>query len=246
MNPGRLSDSLPRTSGAGSSCPLAYPFGAPPRLAASKILMRSISVLIDISFYNVISTNIILVARRVVGSGDARELFALFRRAPLRLAPQWFAGSSCRHAPQFWRGSKRGQPKLSATHSPTCHLPTRSRSISELGGFMKWTLLFSAIFFLLVSPAAHAQGVGASGQIRGVIYDPSGGVVPNVTVEAVDTGKGTQYAALSDSSGQYLFPNLSPAIYDLTTQAAGLQTQVQKGLSLQVGQTAIVRSEEHT
>src|ERR1700693_6062087 len=111
---------------------------------------------------------------------------------------------------------------------------------AELGGFMKWTLLLSAIFFLLVSPPAHGQGVGASGQIRGVVYDPSGGVVPNVTVEAVDTGKGTQYTALSDTSGQYLFPNLPPAIYDLTTQASGLQAQVQKGLSLQVGQTAIV------
>jgi hypothetical protein len=105
---------------------------------------------------------------------------------------------------------------------------------------MKCLVLLGALFFLFVSPAAHAQGVGGSGQIRGVIFDPSGGVVPNATVEAVDIAKGTKYTAVTDPGGQFLFPSLPPSTYDLTTQASGLQTQVQKGLALEVGQTAIV------
>ena len=48
------------------------------------------------------------------------------------------------------------------------------------------------------------------------------------------------YTATADASGEYQFPDLPPSTYELTARHAGLQTQVQKGLQLQVGQTAIV------
>ncbi len=105
---------------------------------------------------------------------------------------------------------------------------------------MKSILLVGLVFFLLLSPAANAQGVGASGQIKGTVFDPSGSVIPGATVEAVDPGKGTHYTATTDASGQFQFPNLPPSVYELTSRHSGLQTQVQKGLQLQVGQTAIV------
>jgi hypothetical protein len=105
---------------------------------------------------------------------------------------------------------------------------------------MKPFLLASLFFFLLVTPAANAQGVGASGQIQGTVFDPSGGVVPNAAVEAVDTGKGTRYTEITDANGQFQFPSLPPSAYELTARHAGLQTQVQKGLQLEVGETAIV------
>src|SRR5271170_8063691 len=105
---------------------------------------------------------------------------------------------------------------------------------------MKSILLVGLVFFLLLSPAANAQGVGASGQIKGSVFDPSGSVIPDAAVEAVDVGKGTRYTATTDASGQFQFPNLPPAVYELTSRHSGLQTQVQKGLQLEVGQTAIV------
>src|SRR5271167_4121673 len=105
---------------------------------------------------------------------------------------------------------------------------------------MKSILLVGLVFFLLLSPAANAQGVGASGQIKGTVFDPSGSVIPGATVEAVDPGKGTHYTTTTDGSGQFQFPNLPPSVYELTSRHSGLQTQVQKGLQLQVGQTAIV------
>jgi hypothetical protein len=105
---------------------------------------------------------------------------------------------------------------------------------------MKSISLLVLALALLVSPAANAQGVGASGQIKGTVFDPSGAVVPNATVEVLDTGKGTRYSTVTDASGQFQFPSLPPSTYDLTTRLAGLQTQVQKGLELEVGQTAIV------
>jgi hypothetical protein len=110
---------------------------------------------------------------------------------------------------------------------------------------MKSILLSCLIFLLFISlalsgPAAKAQGVGNSGQIKGTIFDPSGGVIPSVTVEAVDASKGTRYTAVSDVTGQFQFASLPPSTYDVTSRFSGLQTQVQKGLQLEVGQTAIV------
>jgi hypothetical protein len=105
-------------------------------------------------------------------------------------------------------------------------------------GTMKAILLASLLFFLFLTPGAKAQGVGASGEIRGTVFDPTGGVIPNASVEAVDTARGTHYTATADGNGQYEFPNLPPATYEVTVRHAGMQTQVKKGLELEVGQTA--------
>src|SRR5277367_1527692 len=77
---------------------------------------------------------------------------------------------------------------------------TRWRSSEFRGGPMKSTLLASAFLwltcFLLATSCAHAQGVGASGDIVGTVTDPSGAVVPKVAVVAVEISRGTQYAAI--------------------------------------------------
>src|SRR5580693_963661 len=110
----------------------------------------------------------------------------------------------------------------------------------EPGGVMKSILLSCLMFSLLVGPAAYAQGVGASGQVRGTVFDPSGSVVPGASVEALDIRKGTRYSTTTDSSGQYQFPSLPPSTYELTSRHGGLQTEIQKGLEVQVGETSTV------
>ena len=79
---------------------------------------------------------------------------------------------------------------------------------------MKSILLSCLVFSLLVGPAAYAQGVGASGQVRGTVFDPSGSVVPGASVDALDIRKGTRYSTTTDSSGQYQFPSLPPSAYE--------------------------------
>src|SRR5580698_6805834 len=110
----------------------------------------------------------------------------------------------------------------------------------EPGGVMKSILLSCLVFSLLVGPAGYAQGVGASGQVRGTVFDPSGSVVPGASLEALDIRKGTRYSTTTDSSGQYQFPSLPPSAYELTSRHGGLQTEIQKGLEVQVGETSTV------
>jgi hypothetical protein len=102
-------------------------------------------------------------------------------------------------------------------------------------------LLVCAILCLVFAAgAAHAQGVGASGNINGVVTDPSGAVVPNATVTAVETGRGAKFTAVTDSAGQFRLTGLPPATYDVSTQATGFGTEVQKGAVVNVGETSIL------
>ncbi len=106
---------------------------------------------------------------------------------------------------------------------------------------MKMRLL-STIFFCLTLAAfaAHAQGVGASGEIRGTVSDPSGAVVANATVTATDVEKGLKHPSKSDTGGLYVITGLLPTIYEVRVEISGFQTQIQKGVVVTVGQTVVL------
>jgi hypothetical protein len=93
---------------------------------------------------------------------------------------------------------------------------------------------------LFATGGAYAQGVGASGNINGVVTDPSGAVVPNATVTAVETARGAKFTAVTNSAGQFRLTGLPPATYDVSVQVAGFQAEMQKGAVVTVGATAIL------
>ncbi len=88
--------------------------------------------------------------------------------------------------------------------------------------------------------AAHAQGVGAAAGIKGTVTDASGSVMPKATVVAEDAEKGIRRSAVTDSNGEYRFTGLAPATYKVTVDLPGFQTEIQKGLVITVGETAIL------
>jgi hypothetical protein len=99
-----------------------------------------------------------------------------------------------------------------------------------------------AVFLCMLgtSVLAHAQGVGASGDISGTVTDPSGAVVPNATVTATEAEKGLKRTSLSDNRGEYHFTALPPASYEVSAQISGFQTAVYKGVIVNVGQTVVL------
>ncbi|HXT74496.1 MAG TPA: carboxypeptidase regulatory-like domain-containing protein [Candidatus Angelobacter sp.] len=102
-------------------------------------------------------------------------------------------------------------------------------------------LLACALFCLfLAGGMAHAQGVGASGNISGTVTDPSGAAIPHVAITALETDRGIRYSSTSDDAGRYQFVGLPPAAYDVTAQVSSFQTVVQKSVVVTVGGTAIV------
>ena len=108
---------------------------------------------------------------------------------------------------------------------------------------MKSTFLAGIVALLmcfLVTPCSHAQGVGASGGIRGTITDATGAVISKAAVAAVDAGKGLRYETVSDAGGEYQFTSIPPGTYNITAQLAGFGTETQTGLVVTIGQIAVV------
>jgi hypothetical protein len=95
------------------------------------------------------------------------------------------------------------------------------------------------VFFvcLLISGFAHAQGVGASGGLKGLVTDPSGATVANATVTATDVARGNKRTVSTDSNGEFQIPGLAPSAYSVTVSKTGFQSEVAKSLVVNVGQT---------
>src|ERR1022692_479752 len=96
------------------------------------------------------------------------------------------------------------------------------------------------ISLTMLACSANGQGVGASGDIKGTVTDPSGAVVSKATVTATNAGNGLKRTATSDNDGQFLISGLSPAKYDVSAEITGFQTQVQTGVVVTIGQVFLL------
>jgi hypothetical protein len=97
------------------------------------------------------------------------------------------------------------------------------------------------LLIVLLAPCiAHAQGVGSSGEVVGTVTDPTGAVVPKVNITAVEPDRGGRHPAVTDDRGQYRITGLVPAAYDITAQISNFDTEIQKGVVVNVGAIVIV------
>src|SRR3984957_344848 len=71
--------------------------------------------------------------------------------------------------------------------------------------------------------------------ITGNITDPSGALVPRVTVTALQVATQQTRTATSNGAGQYLLPQLPLGEYKLTVNARGFEEAVQDGVVLHAG-----------
>jgi outer membrane receptor protein involved in Fe transport len=95
------------------------------------------------------------------------------------------------------------------------------------------SVLAAITLSVLISFPVDAQVVGAN--LSGTAKDASGAALPNATVSIRNAGTGVIREVTTDTAGFYVMPNLLPGNYEITTSAAGFETQVQKGITLTVG-----------
>ncbi len=100
--------------------------------------------------------------------------------------------------------------------------------------------LFLFVSLALASSAAYAQGVGASGDIKGTVTDPTGAVLPKATVAVVETERGFRRTTTTDDNGQYRVTGLPPATYDVSVEISGFQREVRKRVVVTVGETVVL------
>ncbi|MGA8938604.1 MAG: carboxypeptidase-like regulatory domain-containing protein, partial [Acidobacteriaceae bacterium] len=65
----------------------------------------------------------------------------------------------------------------------------------------------------------------ATTSLRGVVTDSSGALVPNATITLSDKSNGNTYHALSNASGYYVFPVITPATYNVEISSTGFAMQ---------------------
>lgn len=68
--------------------------------------------------------------------------------------------------------------------------------------------------------------------LTGTVTDPSGAVVPNATVEAVNRDTQQKYTATTTSKGDYFIPYMLPGTYTVTFAAAGFEKKAQENVVL--------------
>ncbi len=107
--------------------------------------------------------------------------------------------------------------------------------------FKRFTL-FAAILALagclLASSPLFAQST-TTGEIAGTVTDPSGAVLPNVTVTLKSVDKGYNQTAKTNTNGSYRFPLLAPGSFSVSATSAGFKTTTES-TTVAVGSTSPV------
>ena len=80
----------------------------------------------------------------------------------------------------------------------------------------------------------HAQGTG--GRILGRVSDPSGAVLSGVKIVATNDATGVAHDALSNDSGDYVFPDLPVGTYSLAFDLTGFKKAIRHAIALDVNQ----------
>jgi Carboxypeptidase regulatory-like domain len=75
---------------------------------------------------------------------------------------------------------------------------------------------------------------GQEATIVGTATDPSGSVVPNVTITVTHTGTGQTRTLATNDAGQYVAPDLVIGNYDVKAEAPGFKTAEKKNIVLNV------------
>ena len=97
---------------------------------------------------------------------------------------------------------------------------------------------FAALILSLAAAVASAQDTTAT--LLGTLSDTSGAVLPGVTLSIRHIDTAQTRTMTSDASGRYRAPLLAPGRYEVTAQLSGFQTVVRSGITLTVGQEALV------
>ena len=86
-----------------------------------------------------------------------------------------------------------------------------------------------------VSPLAVSQGTG--GRVLGRVLDPSGAVVPDVTLILTNDDSGKAMAVQSSKTGDYIFPAVPVGTYRLEAQSPGFQDFTATGILVNLNAT---------
>jgi len=93
-------------------------------------------------------------------------------------------------------------------------------------------LLFGGVLALSAEPAFSQMNTG---EIDGVVNDPSGAMIPNVAIVALETGTQLKYSTVTNSAGAFLLAQLPVGVYTLKASAPGFKQMDQPNITVHAG-----------
>src|SRR4029079_11216496 len=107
-------------------------------------------------------------------------------------------------------------------------------------------LLLRTLVCMLVAPLLCTLALGQASytaQIRGVVTDSAGAIIPNATVTITNDATNASATAHSDTRGEYVLTGLRPSTYTMKAEVAGFQATEKKNVVLQVNQQTTINFE---
>jgi hypothetical protein len=102
---------------------------------------------------------------------------------------------------------------------------------------MRSRLLWLCTAVALLAAPSPGWAQRTTGDIRGVITDESGAVLPGVTVTLRGPAVQGTPTTVSNESGVYRFVNLAPGVYEIEVELAGFGNKKQTGIQVALGAT---------
>src|SRR5262245_17064695 len=90
---------------------------------------------------------------------------------------------------------------------------------------------------------AWSQARSSSADLTGTVISPAKSVIHEANITATNLATGLSRAVTTDAAGSYRIPLLPPGQYDVKVEATGFTTQIKKGITLNVGQIAVINFE---
>ena len=96
---------------------------------------------------------------------------------------------------------------------------TRVSTRCAWGVLLLWALL-----------TGSAQAQIASSEFFGTVRDASGAMVPGAALRLISRARGFEQKAVSNEQGVFVFPNLTPGLYDLRAEKTGFRSYARTGV----------------
>jgi hypothetical protein len=101
--------------------------------------------------------------------------------------------------------------------------------------------MLSAVFaalILLLAPLSLGQAVSAT--LLGNVTDNTGAAVPNAPVQILESATGIAHATVTNESGNFTFPDLTPGTYTVSVEAQGFKKETRANVDVVVNTTTRV------
>ena len=106
-------------------------------------------------------------------------------------------------------------------------------SFREFRNGAPW-LLIAALAFLILLVAPHSRGQAVSATLLGNVTDNTGAAVPNANVQILEGATGIAHAGVTNESGNFTFPDLTPGTYSVSVQAPGFKKETRDNVDVVV------------